>query len=72
MVILKYAKNITDEVFKWEKELLEIKSELEKNKQTLKKLKGFEQIHRIVNVVLPALSDYKKIREIFIDALKNQ
>ena len=69
-VILKYAKNITDEIFKWEKELAEIKSEIEKNKQTLGKLKGFEQIHRIVNVVLPALSDYKKVRELFKDALK--
>jgi DNA-binding PadR family transcriptional regulator len=68
-VILKYAKNIIDGVFKWEKELLEIKDEIEKNKQNLRKLKGFEQIYRIVNVVLPALSDYKKIREIFIDAL---
>lgn len=69
-VILKYAKNITDEVFKWEKELLEIKSDVEKNKQNLEKLKGFELIYRIVNVVLPALSGYKKVREIFIDALK--
>jgi DNA-binding transcriptional regulator GbsR (MarR family) len=71
MVILKYAKDITDEVFKWEKQLLEIKSEIEENKEKLKNLKGFEKIYKIINVVLPAVSDYKKIRKLFDNALKN-
>ena len=70
MVILKYSMDIINEALKWEEELLEIKSELEDNKQSLQKLKGFDQIYKITNVILPSFSNYKELKEIIGNALK--
>ena len=53
------------ELLKWEEKFKAIHSELERDKQKLKNLNGYEEISETINNLLNVIPIYKKARDFF-------
>ncbi|MFX0023540.1 MAG: MarR family transcriptional regulator [Candidatus Hermodarchaeota archaeon] len=60
IMLLKFSRSIIYRMAKWDEKLLNLKIELNQNRNNLEKLNGFSRIYNIIEFLLEAISKYKK------------
>ncbi|MBY8990584.1 MAG: hypothetical protein KGD58_07510 [Candidatus Lokiarchaeota archaeon] len=70
LMLLKFSKSIVNRMVKWEKEIKEMKLELETNKELLENENGYTRILELYSYFLDAVKKYRKSFEAIDDEIK--
>lgn len=70
LAFLRVSYNVLSEYMKWKAKIESINSELEEEKDNLRKLHGYDEILKVVNIFLEILPFYEKIYNVVIEIRK--
>ncbi|NVM36562.1 MAG: hypothetical protein HWN81_13280, partial [Candidatus Lokiarchaeota archaeon] len=71
LILIRFSRSIINRFTKWEKNLVDMKLEFENNRRTLGKLKGYNQIYKLLIFLMETLSLYKKSLSIIDEVLND-
>lgn len=71
LMLLKFSKSIINRMVKWEKEIKEMKLELETNKELLENVNGYARILELYSYFSDAVKKYRKSFEAIDDEVKS-